>query len=76
MGLPHHLATEDYMKLVYVQPDYRIQYLDEHPDQFGELYVPPGDCADPSPVVVFIHGGCWQAKYGLEFLSSTCDSIR
>ena len=33
------------------------------PLQFGELHVPAGD--GPFPVVVFIHGGCWLAKYDI-----------
>ncbi|MEC1520720.1 alpha/beta hydrolase [Neobacillus niacini] len=36
----------------------------EHPSQFGVLRRPeaPGNC----PVMVSIHGGFWQSKYGLE----------
>lgn len=36
----------------------------EHPSQFGVLRRPeaPGSC----PVVVSIHGGFWQSKYGLD----------
>jgi acetyl esterase/lipase len=36
----------------------------KHPSQFGVLRRPeaPGNC----PVVVSIHGGFWQSKYGLE----------
>lgn len=32
--------------------------------QYGELRLPVGD--GPFPVIVFIHGGCWQAEYGIE----------
>lgn len=30
------------------------------PNQFGELWLPSGN--GPFPVVLLIHGGCWQAK--------------
>lgn len=36
----------------------------EHPSQFGVLRIP--DLPGLKPVVITIHGGFWQAKYGLE----------
>jgi acetyl esterase/lipase len=42
--------------------DARIHYGDG-PLQFGDLRVPPG--SGPHPVAVFIHGGCWLAKYDI-----------
>ena len=41
-------------------PGERITYGKE-PQQFGELRVPKGD--GPFPVVVVIHGGCWQNAF-------------
>ncbi|WP_285654080.1 alpha/beta hydrolase [Actinomycetospora sp. NBRC 106375] len=35
------------------------------PAQYGVLHLPPGDTGD-LPVVVVVHGGYWQAAYGLE----------
>ena len=35
-----------------------------HPSQFGVLRIP--EFSGPSPVVITIHGGFWQSKYGLE----------
>jgi len=42
---------------------FRIPYGAD-PNQFGDLYLPAG--AGPHPVVVFIHGGYWRAKYDIE----------
>jgi acetyl esterase/lipase len=39
--------------------DARIAYGAD-PNQFGDLWLPAGK--GPFPVVVLIHGGCWQAK--------------
>jgi acetyl esterase/lipase len=39
--------------------DARIAYGND-PNQFGDLWLPAGK--GPFPVVVLIHGGCWQAK--------------
>lgn len=42
---------------------FHIPYGD-HPSQFGVLRMPT--LSGPSPVVITIHGGFWQSKYGLE----------
>ncbi|MEK5149152.1 MULTISPECIES: alpha/beta hydrolase family protein [unclassified Psychrobacillus] len=42
---------------------FHISYGD-HPSQFGVLRMP--DLSGLSPVVITIHGGFWQLKYGLE----------
>ena len=39
-------------------------------EQFGDLYLPVG--AGPHPVVVFIHGGFWQAQYDLHYAEPLC----
>lgn len=52
------------MKGVFILTEvFHIPYGD-HPSQFGVLRMP--DLPGPSPVVVTIHGGFWQSKYGLE----------
>jgi acetyl esterase/lipase len=43
------------------------------PAQFGELRVPQG--AGPFPVMVLIHGGCWQAAYDLVYITRLADWI-
>lgn len=42
--------------------DHRIEYA-SGPHRFGELRLPTGP--GPHPVVVLIHGGCWQSEYDL-----------
>lgn len=37
------------------------------PQQFGELRVPPGH--GPFPVVVLVHGGCWQSAFGYDYVT-------
>ncbi len=41
----------------------RFRYGDS-PQQFVELSV-PGDATSPSPVVVFLHGGCWLNQFDI-----------
>src|SRR5690625_1045553 len=42
---------------------HHIPYGD-HPSQFGVLRMPK--LSELSPVIITIHGGFWQSKYGLE----------
>jgi acetyl esterase/lipase len=45
------------------------------PDQFGELWLPEGKVAHP--VVVMIHGGCWQAALpGVELMAYIAEDLR
>lgn len=50
----------------------RISY-GEQPLQFGDLRLPSGD--GPHPVVVFIHGGYWQAIYNLTHTGHLCVNL-
>lgn len=52
--------------------DHRIAY-GPGPQQFGELRLPPGP--GPHPVVVLIHGGCWQAEYDLKHVTPTAAAL-
>jgi acetyl esterase/lipase len=67
------LTTADYLALAPVPADERIPY-GHQPDQFGDLYIPVGE--GPHPVVVLIHGGCWQAKYDLAPLGQLAAALR
>jgi len=51
----------------------RLAYGPE-PSQFGELWLPQG-AAKPVPVVVLIHGGCWQAEYGYDLMDGLAQDL-
>lgn len=56
------------------QPDHRLAYGDA-PQQFGELWLPQGK--GPHPMVLMIHGGCWQSSLpGPELLAFQADALR
>jgi acetyl esterase/lipase len=44
------------------------------PSQFGELWLPEARSA--LPVVVLIHGGCWQYAYGLDLMAGLAEDLR
>lgn len=44
-------------------PTASLAYASASPLQLGELWLPAG--AGPHAVVVLLHGGCWQAAYGV-----------
>ena len=67
------LTVSDYLAQPVVSPDVSIRYGD-HPDQFGDLYLPAQ--VHPAPVVMMIHGGCWQAAYPLTPLGECCAALR
>lgn len=54
-------------------PGQRIPYGDD-PLQFGELRVPTSG-KPPYPVVVLIHGGCWQSAYDLAHVLPVSESL-
>jgi acetyl esterase/lipase len=49
--------------------DARLAYGRE-PKQFGDLRLPAGD--GPFPLVVFVHGGAWEAQYNLISAGHLC----
>ncbi len=54
-------------------PGERIAY-GSGPQQFGELRLPDG--AGPHPVVVLLHGGCWQNEYDLGYMAGAAEALR
>lgn len=53
-------------------PGQRIAYGPD-PNQFGELRLPAGP--GPHPVIIFIHGGFWKAKYDLTHAAHLCAAL-
>jgi acetyl esterase/lipase len=43
------------------------------PSQFGELWLPAAN--GPAPVVILVHGGCWQAAYGLDLMNPLAQDL-
>jgi pimeloyl-ACP methyl ester carboxylesterase len=70
---PSPLTLDNYLALPAVAADHRLAYGQEV-EQFGDLYLPPRP--GPHPVVLLLHGGCWQAKYDLHPLGSLCHALR
>ena len=54
-------------------PDLRVPYGDD-PNQFAVVRIPEGK--DPHPIVFFIHGGYWRAKYDLTYAGHLCDALK
>ncbi len=52
--------------------DVRIAY-GAGPSNFGDLRMP--QAAGPAPVVAFIHGGFWRARYDLEHAGHLCAAL-
>jgi acetyl esterase/lipase len=59
MAEPMTLAQ--YMSLKGPEPSAHVAY-GSAPSQYAELFRPPG--TGPFPVVVLVHGGCWQTEFG------------
>jgi len=53
-------------------PDRRIAYGSD-PNQFIDVRIPSGK--GPYPVVLFIHGGYWRAKYDLAYAGHLCAAL-
>jgi acetyl esterase/lipase len=66
------MTSRDLLALPQPAADETIAYGSE-PQQFGELRLPKGP--GPHPVVVVIHGGCWQAPWGLDHVRSFCSDL-
>jgi len=64
--------VDDYRRLPVVPASRRFFY-GAHPSQFGDLFLP--ETPGPHPIVTLVHGGCWQAAYGLEALGQLAQAI-
>jgi acetyl esterase/lipase len=54
--------------------DHRIPYA-EGEFHFGDLWLPK-QVGKAAPLVVFFHGGWWQAEYDLGYAGFLCDALR
>ena len=66
------LTAEDYTQFPQIPPDYSYAYGD-HPQQFGELYLP--QTAARRPVIILIHGGCYNAAYSLKPIGAVAKAL-
>lgn len=58
-----NVSFQEVLNLPAPPADHRITYGAE-PQQFGELRL-PRNSAGPHPVVLLVHGGCWQGAYDI-----------
>ncbi len=67
------LTTAQAMQLPSKEADHRLYWgLGEL--QFGDLRLPAGP--GPHPVVVLIHGGCWQSEYRMQYMGALGDALK
>jgi acetyl esterase/lipase len=72
-GTRSNMITFDEIAAEHAAPaDHRIAYGDG-PLHFGELRLPEGSGA--APVVVLIHGGCWQNAYDLAHNAPAAEAL-
>ena len=61
------------------EPQHRVAYASDAPQQVGELWLPPAERFGPGPypVVLLVHGGCWMAELpGPELLAWQAEALR
>lgn len=66
------MTSRDLLALPQPAADATIRY-GTAAQQLAELRLPEG--LGPHPVVVVIHGGCWQAPWGLDHVRSFCAAL-
>jgi len=67
------MASEDILSSKPPAADLRLTYGAD-PNQFVDLFLPSG--RGPHPVVFFIHGGYWRAKYDLTYAGHLCHALK
>jgi acetyl esterase/lipase len=67
------LTLDEVVTLPGAPADHRVSYGPD-PAQFGDLYLPPRP--GPHPVVLLLHGGCWQAQYSLTLVGQLAAALR
>ncbi|HZU32823.1 MAG TPA: alpha/beta hydrolase [Candidatus Angelobacter sp.] len=66
-------SSEDILSKKPPDPDIRFPYGQDS-YQFVEARIP--ESAGPHPVVFFIHGGYWRAKYDLTYTGHLCQALK
>ncbi len=66
---------EDLLDRVPPAADYRLKY-GPGDLQFGDLRLPRLTPGQRAPVLVFVHGGWWKAKYGLAYGGHLCAALK
>ena len=70
---PMPVSFSDVLLLPSGKPDLVAPY-GVAPQQFGELWIPQREGA--VPVVVLIHGGCWQSAYDIEHIRPAAAALK
>jgi len=66
------MTARDLLALPQPPADHRVGY-GPGPRQFGELSLP--ERGGPHPVAIVIHGGCWEAPWGLDHVRGLCAAL-
>jgi acetyl esterase/lipase len=69
---PADTPAEDILTKTPPRADARLHYGEDE-NQFGDLRLPTGK--GPHPVVAFIHGGYWRARYDLAHAGHLCAAV-
>ncbi|HWX52957.1 MAG TPA: alpha/beta hydrolase [Verrucomicrobiae bacterium] len=67
------MQSEDILTTKPPAADLRLTYGAD-PNQFIDVRIPSGK--GPHPVVLFIHGGYWRAKYKLTYAGHLCNALK
>lgn len=51
----------------------RLHRYGDHPDQHGELFLPPGE--PRAGIVVVLHGGFWRERYDRRLMDRLCEDL-
>ncbi|MCU0636283.1 MAG: alpha/beta hydrolase [Gemmatimonadaceae bacterium] len=70
---PRPIPFDEVARLPAPPADHRLSYGDD-PLQFGELRL-PAERRGPLPVVVLVHGGCWQGAYDIAHTRPMADAL-
>ena len=72
-AVPLGVSFSDVLELPAAAPDHVEPYGDDE-RQRREFWLPPGD--RPHPVVVLIHGGCWQNAFAVDHVRPLASALR